>query len=821
MPIVDNEPAPIATRPVVVVREGVVIEGHTGATGPATPGPTGATGHTGPGGGGPTGPTGAGAFTGPTGAPGLTGPPGSFGPTGAGSTAAGLTGPAGPTGSVGPQGNPGSATNTGATGPTGLPGGPTGSTGATGAPGQGTSITGPTGHTGPQGTGPTGNTGSTGNTGPTGPVAIGPTGIIGLTGPTGRTGPTGDVGTPGFATNTGATGPTGMTGTSGFLGGTGPTGPVGPQGVPGFATSTGATGAASTVTGPTGTAFTLISDTAPSSPTDGVLWWDSSSGNLFIRYNDGSSTQWVPTTTGAYGEYGGGSSGTSYIVNVKDFGAVGDGVTNDTAAIQAALDYAYGTYASPHDGLQDLGSSNFLNKPVYFPNGRYKVKSAIESRAISGAANNGSGLIRLTVSTTGLTTGDNVNVVGVVGTTEANFTWFVTVIDSTHLDLQTSAFVHAYVSGGTITTPCLRMAMVQGGWIYGASRFATYIVSDSPNAAVFQTNGMAYSRIENMSIGALGNGIGFQLDRYASGSGNTALQSNQFTNCLFGGIGGNPPPNYGLMIGAGSFMGSETTILNCYIAGCAVAGLSFWNYNACDNTIVGGNIAACAIGILVQAGSINTIHGVSFQTQTDCDINIINAAEDAYSIAGCRTESTNFCRTGADMPYNFTGCAHAGGTGFFWSGGGYVTMSSCKSPNGYIEGQNASVDIRNCKFESSDYLTRGSDNYRVLSITPMPVTTQTGATYTIASSDGGSKILFNRATGQTVTMLKFSDNSNRLIAGNKVDVQQIGTGQVTFVGATGVTIRSSNGLKLRAQYSCATLTCDGSDLWTLTGDTAP
>ena len=36
-----------------------------------------------------------------------------------------------------------------------------------------------------------------------------------------------------------------------------------------------------------------ISDTAPGSPTNGMLWWQSSTGDLFIYYNDGTSSQWV------------------------------------------------------------------------------------------------------------------------------------------------------------------------------------------------------------------------------------------------------------------------------------------------------------------------------------------------------------------------------------------------------------------------------------------------------------------------------------------------------------------------------------------------
>lgn len=70
---------------------------------------------------------------------------------------------------------------------------------------------------------------------------------------------------------------------------------------------------------------------------------------------------------------------------------------------------------------------------------------------ITGAANNGSGLIRLQMaSTSAFSTGEEKTVFDVVGTTEANNTWIITVVDGTHIDLQGSAFTNAYVSGGTI-----------------------------------------------------------------------------------------------------------------------------------------------------------------------------------------------------------------------------------------------------------------------------------------------------------------------------------------------------------------------------------
>lgn len=74
---------------------------------------------------------------------------------------------------------------------------------------------------------------------------------------------------------------------------------------------------------------------------------------------------------------------------------------------------------------------------------------------VTGAADNGAGLVRLALNATSNAyfniSGQNFIVVqGVVGTTEANGTWKVNIIDATHIDLIGSAFANAYVSGGAI-----------------------------------------------------------------------------------------------------------------------------------------------------------------------------------------------------------------------------------------------------------------------------------------------------------------------------------------------------------------------------------
>ncbi len=70
---------------------------------------------------------------------------------------------------------------------------------------------------------------------------------------------------------------------------------------------------------------------------------------------------------------------------------------------------------------------------------------------VTGVANNGSGLIRITTASAhGLATGEQVDIAGVLGAPAANGTWIVTNFDSTHFDLDGSVFSGTYTSGGTV-----------------------------------------------------------------------------------------------------------------------------------------------------------------------------------------------------------------------------------------------------------------------------------------------------------------------------------------------------------------------------------
>ena len=100
------------------------------------------------------------------------------------------------------------------------------------------------------------------------------------------------------------------------------------------------------------------------------------------------------------------------------------------------------------------------------------------------------------------------------------------------------------------------------------------------------------------------------------------------------------------------------------------------------------------------------------------------------------------------------------------------------------------------------------------------VNAQTGTTYTLQVSDAQKLVTLSNSSPITLTVA--SNATQALPVGTTINLAQYGTGQVTIVGASSpspVTINSSFGLNLRAQYSVASLVQVSTDNWILTGDT--
>ncbi len=92
---------------------------------------------------------------------------------------------------------------------------------------------------------------------------------------------------------------------------------------------------------------------------------------------------------------------------------------------------------------------------------------------------------------------------------------------------------------------------------------------------------------------------------------------------------------------------------------------------------------------------------------------------------------------------------------------------------------------------------------------------QTGTTYTLVLTDNGRLVTLSNAAAITLTVPL--NSSVAFATGAVINLQQIGAGQVTVAGASGVTV-TGTGTKLQTQYSAAALVKTGTDSWTLIGD---
>lgn len=172
----------------------------------------------------------------------------------------------------------------------------------------------------------------------------------------------------------------------------------------------------------------------------------------------------------------------------------------------AQIDFADGPYLP-----MDLSQATITPSAA---SGAGITLTAAPSITITGAANNGSGGIRLTAANHGWNTGDVVVVAGVTGTTEANGTWTVTRITANTFDLQGSAFANAYVSGGTAvprvfqSTDIGRLVRIQHSSTWGYARIVSFTSATSVTADVINAFG-ATTASKNWRLGLYSQGGGY------------------------------------------------------------------------------------------------------------------------------------------------------------------------------------------------------------------------------------------------------------------------------------------------------------------------
>ena len=96
------------------------------------------------------------------------------------------------------------------------------------------------------------------------------------------------------------------------------------------------------------------------------------------------------------------------------------------------------------------------------------------------------------------------------------------------------------------------------------------------------------------------------------------------------------------------------------------------------------------------------------------------------------------------------------------------------------------------------------------------VTNAQTASYTLVLGDKNKIVEMNVASGNNLTVPP--NSSVAFPVGSQINILQVGAGQTTVVQGAGVTVNAAPGLKLRTQWSYATLIKRATNTWVLVGD---
>lgn len=99
----------------------------------------------------------------------------------------------------------------------------------------------------------------------------------------------------------------------------------------------------------------------------------------------------------------------------------------------------------------------------------------------------------------------------------------------------------------------------------------------------------------------------------------------------------------------------------------------------------------------------------------------------------------------------------------------------------------------------------------------LTINPQVGTTYTVASTDQNN-VLVELSNTSPITVTVPADGTTNFPIGTQINLLSVNSGIVTVAGAVGVTVNGTPGLKLRAQWSPATIIKRAANTWVLVGD---
>jgi hypothetical protein len=263
------------------------------------------------------------------------------------------------------------------------------------------------------------------------------------------------------------------------------------------------------------------------------------------------------------------------------------------------------------------------------------------------------------------------------------------------------------------------------------------------------------------------------------------------------------------------------------------------NTTATTITVATGTATALMGGISLAAGNVDIFtvaldadtvnEEIVFVTQVSGDTLTISRGQAGTGTAGVSGlshtagASVKHVLTSSDLIFFRNNASPVASFGFSGSTSGTTTVQATAvagtttltlpAATDTLVGK-ATTDILTNKTLTSPTINGATIGTSIINLT---INAQTGTTYTPVLADNGKLVTLSNASAITLTVP--TNASVAYVTGAQINIEQIGAGQVTVVGDTGVTVNGT-GTKLRTQWSAATLVKLGTDSWTLIGDLA-
>jgi hypothetical protein len=259
------------------------------------------------------------------------------------------------------------------------------------------------------------------------------------------------------------------------------------------------------------------------------------------------------------------------------------------------------------------------------------------------------------------------------------------------------------------------------------------------------------------------------------------------------------------------------------------------NTTATTMTVATGTATALMGGISLAAGNVDIFtvaldadtvnEEIVFVTQVSGDTLTISRGQAGTGTAGVSGlshtagASVKHVLTSSDLIFFRNNASPVASFGFSGSTSGTTTVQATAIAGTTTLTLPAATDTLVGK-ATTDTLTNKTLTSPVITTPTQRLTlnAQTGTTYTLVAADASYKLVTcSNAAAITVTV-----PPSIFTAGDVINLQQIGAGQVTFAQGAGVTITSTGATsaspKLRVQESACTVICTAANTFTIVGD---